>query len=133
MSDPQQIPPWLQEQLGRLQQAQQNLQAILAQKQQLEMEQLETEKSLEELKKASDDTTVFKHAGSILIKSTKNDLIGDLEEKKELGKTRTTVMEKQEKRLRESLKELETKINEMVKGPPSSGATTASGPTSTNP
>ncbi len=111
-----QIPPWLQEQLGRLQQAQQSLQSVLAQKQHLEMEQLETEKALEELKKASDDDAVFKHAGSILIKSTKENLIAELEEKKELSKTRSSVLSKQEVRVKESLKELETKINEMVRG-----------------
>lgn len=112
----QQIPPWLQEQLGRLQQAQQSLQSVLAQKQHLEMEQLETEKALEELKKASDDDAVFKHAGSILIKSTKENLIAELEEKKELSKTRSSVLTKQEVRVKENLKELETKINEMVRG-----------------
>jgi len=64
MSSGQQIPPWLQEQLAKMQQAQQNLQSILAQKQQLEMEKMESEKALEELKKADDDDTVYKHAGS---------------------------------------------------------------------
>jgi len=116
MSSGQQIPPWLQEQLGRLQQAQQNLQSILAQKQQLEMEQLETNKALEELKKAGDNDQVFKHAGSILIKSTKMELVSELDEKNELAKTRVTVLTKQESRVKENLKELETKINEMLRG-----------------
>ncbi len=74
MSSGQQIPPWLQEQLLKMQQAQQSLQSILLQKQQLEMEQIDSDKALEELKKASDDESVYKHAGSILIKSTKNDI-----------------------------------------------------------
>jgi len=74
MSSGQQIPPWLQEQLMKMQQAQQSLQSIHLQKQQLEMEQIEADKALEELKKASDDNTVYKHAGSILIKSNKTDL-----------------------------------------------------------
>ena len=116
MSSGQQIPPWLQEQLGRLQQAQQNLQSILAQKQQLEMEQLETNKALEELKKADDNDQVFKHAGSILIKSTKMELVSELDEKNELAKTRATILTKQESRVKENLKELETKINEMLRG-----------------
>jgi len=79
-----QMPPWLQEQLMKLQQSQQNLQAIMQQKQQIEMERIETDKSLEELRKASDDDMVYKHAGSILIKSTKKDLIEEMEERKEL-------------------------------------------------
>ena len=117
-----QMPPWLQEQLMKLQQSQQNLQSIMTQKQHLEMEKVETEKALEELKKAGDDN-VYKYAGSILIKSTKKDLIDELEERLEMSKTRSTVLEKQETRLKETLKEQETKITEMMKGGTGSGAT----------
>ena len=116
-SGEQQIPPWLQEQVGRLQQLQQNLQSIMGQKQHLEMEQLETERALEILKKASDNDAVYKNAGSILIKSTKPALISELEEKKELANTRITVLTKQETRVKENLKEAETKIKEMLRGP----------------
>lgn len=127
-----QMPPWLQEQLMKMQQSQQNLQVIMQQKQQIEMEKIETEKSLDELRKASDEDMVYKHAGSILIKSTKKELIEELEERKELTKTRATVLEKQETRLKESLKEQETKITEMMKsGTPPSGAS-ISQPTSTD-
>jgi prefoldin beta subunit len=121
-----QMPPWLQEQLMKMQQSQQNLQAIMQQKQQIEMERLETDKSLEELKKASDDNMVYKHAGSILIKSTKKELIEELEEKQELTKTRSTVLEKQEGRLKETLKEQEAKITESMKSGTSPGGATMS-------
>jgi len=121
MSQNQQIPPMVQEQLAKLQQTQQNLQMIMAQKQQLELEQLETEKALAELNKANDDDAVFKHAGTILIKSNKKDLIEELEEKKELAKTKASLLAKQEERLKIGLKEQETKIQEMIKKPPSTG------------
>ncbi|NIU02601.1 MAG: prefoldin subunit beta, partial [Nitrosopumilaceae archaeon] len=52
----------------------------------------ETEKALEELKKATDEDNVYKHAGSILIKSTKKELMDELEEKKEFSNTRSTVL-----------------------------------------
>ncbi len=117
MSAGEQIPPWLQEQVGRLQQLQQNLQSIMVQKQHLETEQLETERALETLKKASDSDTVYKAAGSILVKSTKTTLVSELEEKKELANTRLTVLAKQEVRLKENLKEAEAKIREMLHGP----------------
>jgi len=107
--------------LTKLQQTQQNLQMIMAQKQQLELEQLETEKALVELNKANDDDAVFKHAGTILIKSNKKDLIEELEEKKELAKTKASLLAKQEERLKTGLKEQETKIQEMIKKPPSTG------------
>jgi len=115
MSAGQQMPPWLQEQLVKMQQNQQNLQSIQVQKQQLEMEKAESDKALEELKKAADDDTVYKHSGSILIKSNKKELIAELEEKKELANTRSSVLEKQETRIKESMQEQEAKINEMMK------------------
>ncbi len=122
MSTGQQIPPWLQEQLGKMQQAQQNLQSIMAQKQQLDLEQHESNKALEELNKINDDETVYKYAGSILVKSNKKTLVDEIEEKKELAKTRSTILAKQEERVKQTLKDQETKINEMMKSG-ASGAT----------
>jgi len=117
MSSNPQIPPVVQEQLARLQQTQQNFQSIMMQKQQLESEKLEIEKALEELKKAGDDESVFKHAGTIMIKSNKKDLIDELEEQVELAKTKATLLVKQEERLKITLKEQETKIQEIMKNP----------------
>ena len=117
MSAGQQMPPWLQEQIANMQQSQQNLQSILMQKQQVEMENAESDRALEELKKAADGDQVFKYAGSILIKSDKKSLIDELEEKKELSKTKSTVLSKQEERLKTSLQEQEQKIQEMLKNP----------------
>ena len=117
MSSNPQIPPMVQEQLAKLQQTQQNFQSILMQKQQLESQKLETEKALEELKKAGDDEAVFKHAGTIMIKSNKKDLLEELEEQMELAKTKASLLAKQEERLKATLQEQETKIQEMMKGP----------------
>ena len=117
MSSNPQIPPMVQEQLAKLQQTQQNFQSILMQKQQLESQKLETEKALEELKKAGDDEAVFKHAGTIMIKSNKKDLLEELEEQMELAKTKASLLAKQEERLKITLKEQETKIQEMLKNP----------------
>ena len=114
MSSPQ-MPPWLQEQIMKLQQTQQSLQSIMNQKQHLEMEKAETAKALEELKKVAEDDAVYKHAGTVLIKSTRKELIDELEEKQEMVKTRVVVLEKQETRVKESLKEQESKITEMMK------------------
>ena len=118
MSSNPQIPPMVQEQLAQFQQTQQNFQSILMQKQQLESQKLETEKALEELKKAGDDEAVFKHAGTIMIKSNKKDLLEELEEQMELAKTKASLLAKQEERLKATLQEQETKIQEMMKGPP---------------
>lgn len=124
----QELPPWLREQVARLQQLQQNLQAIMMQKQQLEVEMVETDRALEELKKAGPDDSVYKNAGSVLIKAKKDDIIKELEEKKELSNTRVMVLGKQEARVKENLKEVENKINEMIRGMQGSGGVSAGGP-----
>jgi prefoldin beta subunit len=111
----QELPPWLREQVSRLQQLQQNLQAIMMQKQQIELEIVETDRALEELKKIGIDDAVYKSAGPLLIKANKEDVLKELEEKKELSNTRVTVLAKQETRVKDNLKEAENKINQMIR------------------
>src|SRR5210317_2278511 len=122
-----QMPPLLQEQVMKMQQSQQSLKSVMTQKQHLDIEKAETEKALEELKKVADGDAVFKQAGTVLIKSKKQELIDELEEQIEMTKTRATVLEKQETRLKETLKEQEAKITEMMKSGPSGGATISEG------
>ena len=110
------LPPYIREQLARFDQVQQNLQAVLIQKQQVEMELTETEKALEELAKASDAESIYKFAGNLLVKVEKDAIVRELTEKKELGSTRKMVLAKQEGRFRESLKDLQAKLDDAVKG-----------------
>lgn len=111
----QEIPPWLREQLERFEKLQQNLQAVLIQKQQVEAELREIEQALEELKKVGLDGVVYKSAGSILVKVGRDELMKELEDKRELSNTRLMVLGKQEGKLRESIKELQDRISEAVK------------------
>jgi len=115
MSQPE-LPPYLREQLARFDQTQQNLQAVMIQKQQVEMELSETEKALQELAKASDSESIYKFAGNLLIKVAKPDIVKELTEKKELANTRKMVLAKQESRFKDSIKDLQTKIDDAVKG-----------------
>lgn len=116
MSQENELPPWLKEQISRLQQLQQNLQAIMMQKQQIELEIVETERALEELSKTTTSDSIYKAAGPLLIKSEKDTIEKELTEKKELANTRVMVLGKQELRVKENLKEVENKINQMLKG-----------------
>ncbi|MDG7000829.1 MAG: prefoldin subunit beta [Nitrososphaerota archaeon] len=116
MSNSNEVPPWLREQLARFEQLQQNLQAILVQKQQLDVESAEVDRAIIELKKASDSDAVYKTAGNILVRAKKDELVKDLEERKELSSTRSTVLAKQEQRVRENIKELSSKIEGAIKG-----------------
>ncbi len=121
LSEEIELPPQLQEQLARLQQLQQTLQAVLTQKQQLEIENSEADKAVQELEKATDDTTVYKSVGSLLVKSDRQSLLKELKERKELLGTRITVLGRQEERTKERMKELQDKLQEKLR--PASGST----------
>jgi prefoldin beta subunit len=106
------LPPNVQERLLRLQQLQQTLQTILAQKQQVEMEKTEVEQTLAELAKTTDDAVIYKAVGSLLVKAEKAKVSEDLTERKSLLDTRSTVMARQEERIRAQVKEAQTKLQE---------------------
>jgi prefoldin beta subunit len=112
----QEIPPWLREQLTRLESLQQNLQSVTMQKQQVEAELADAEKTLEELTKVAEDEQIYKYVGSLLVKVSKADITKELEEKKDISNTRTLVLNKQQARLKDSVKELQVKIDDMIKG-----------------
>jgi len=110
MSEEVKLPPAVQERLLRLQQLQQTLQTVLTQKQQLEIDLLEVDQALSELEKASDDTVIYKSIGSLLIKTEKPKVTGELKERKEMDNMRVSVLGKQEERLRGQIKELQEKL-----------------------
>ena len=119
-SDISRLPPQTQERLLRLQQLQQTLQSVLAQKQQVDAEQTEVEQSLTELQKTSDDAVIYKAIGSLLVRAEKGKVAAELEERKDLLTTRTTVLARQEERLRSQVKEVQTKLQEELNPVPSS-------------
>jgi len=104
------LPPQVQERLLRLQQLQQTLQTVLAQKQQVELELTEIEQASSELQKLADDAVIYKAIGSLLVKAEKAKVTVDLDERKELLNMRTQVLGKQEERLRGQLKDLQAKL-----------------------
>ena len=106
------LPPQIQERLLRLQQLQQTLQSVLAQKQQVEIELTEIEQALSELQKMTDDAVIYKAIGSLLVRAEKAKITADLNERKELLNTRATVLGKQEQRLRPQIKDLQTKLQQ---------------------
>ena len=106
------LPPNVQERLLRLQQLQQTLQSILAQKQQVDMEKTEVDQTLAELQKTPDDAVIYKAIGSLLVKAEKPKVSEELAERKSLLDTRSTVMTRQEERIRSQVKEAQTKLQE---------------------
>lgn len=76
------------------------------------MEKTEVEQTLAELAKTADDAVIYKAVGSLLVKAEKTKVNEDLTERKELLNTRSTVLARQEERIRSQAKEAQTKLQE---------------------
>ena len=74
------------------------------------MEQTEVDQTLTKLQKTADDAVIYKAVGSLLVKAEKAKVTEELVERKELLKTRSTVLAKQEERMRSQFKEAQTKL-----------------------
>jgi prefoldin beta subunit len=106
------IDPETTKKIQDLQVLEQNLQAILSQKQAIQLDQNETNNALSELKKSKDE--VFKIVSGIMIKSTPPELQKDLEERKKLIDLRISSIEKQETLLQQNATTLRDEINKVM-------------------
>jgi prefoldin beta subunit len=95
--------------LNQAQLYQQQIQTILTQKAALTLELNEINKALEEIEK-TDEESVLKVSGPILIKMGTEDIKKDLNEKKDMINLRVKTIEKQELRLKEKIEELRSKL-----------------------
>ncbi len=103
------LPPQIQNIAAQLQQVQQQLQVIIAQKAQLDSLIKESRDALEELEKSEGDFA-FKAVGNVLVKMSKDDVKKDLKEKIETYEVRKNMLERQETKLRERFSELQNKL-----------------------
>ncbi|MEM3897168.1 MAG: prefoldin subunit beta [Nitrososphaerota archaeon] len=110
------LPPSVRQQLVRFQQLQQTLNAILVEKQRLELELVEVKNALEELQKVSDDAAIYKAVGPVLVQTSKQQIVEELTERKELTETRLKLLEKQEQRTREQLESLQKELRMALSG-----------------
>jgi len=95
-------------QIRELQILEQNLQAIIAQKQNFQIELSEIENTLGELVKSGKD--VYKIFGSIMMKSDNEGIKKELKEKQELISLRVKSLESQEKSFSENAGEIRKKV-----------------------
>lgn len=110
------LSPQLRHQLAQFQQAQQQAQALLGQRQQVELMLKETERAVEELNKLPEDAVLYKSVGTILVRSEKGTLLKDLAEQKEMLDLRVKTLERQGERAVQRLREMRDKIDEAFKG-----------------
>ncbi len=116
MSSGREIPPSIQQQIVRLQQLQQSLGVLLAEKQRVETELAEINNALEELNKSDDNIVVFKAVGPVLVQTTKDKMLAELNERRELADTRLKVLERQEARTRSQLDTLQKEVQRALSG-----------------
>ncbi|HWQ20782.1 MAG TPA: prefoldin subunit beta [Methanotrichaceae archaeon] len=108
------LPPQIQNQLAQLQQLQQQAQAMLSQKSQIEALIRETDAAVKELEKSPDDAVVYKSVGELLFKADKPKLLEELKEKKDMMDLRLKTMSKQEERIQSRFTQLQEQLKQSL-------------------
>lgn len=113
------LPPQLQDQLGQLQNLQQQLQVTSQQRAQLEFQIKEAERALEELVNVADSAPVYRSVGGLLVKTEGKAAVEKrLKDDKEALEVRLGAYQKQEGRLKEKATELQSRLQAALKNLP---------------
>ena len=96
------------ENLMQLQLAEQGLQNLILQKQMFQVEVIEADNALDELKKVGGE--VYKLVGSLMFKSDRTDLKKWLEKKKDILNLRIRSIERQEEELKNKVNSLRERV-----------------------
>ncbi len=115
------LPPQIQNQLAQLQQLQQQAQAVMTQKSQIEALTREIDAALKELEKSSDDAIIYKSVGELLFKAEKPKLIEELKERKDMMDLRLKTMAKQEERIQSRFTQLQEQLKQSLGQVPPKG------------
>ncbi|RLI93762.1 MAG: prefoldin subunit beta [Candidatus Altiarchaeales archaeon] len=109
------IPRQLQDKIAQFQEIQNQLQAIALQRQQFILQSRDIENALSELEKF-EKGKIYESLGPIMIETTKEKSEKKLKEEKETLDARIKILEKQEKKLNEKLRELGEEIQSSIRG-----------------
>ncbi|MBI2649990.1 prefoldin subunit beta [Candidatus Woesearchaeota archaeon] len=101
-----------EQKIGQLQMFEQSLQNFLGQKQQFQVQLVETESALNEL---GNTDKAYKIIGNIMVETDKNELKAELQSKREMLELRIRTMEKQESQVREKASKLQSEILNKIK------------------
>ena len=108
------IPKELEAQVNEFYSMQTQMQFVMYQKQQFRLQLDDAELALGELGKGGEGE-VYKNAGLLMIRTTREDAKKELEEKKEMVGVRLNSLSKQESSLREKMDELKKKLEAATK------------------
>lgn len=110
------IPQQLQHQLGQYQQIRQQYQEIALQRRRLETQLGEAKMASEELQKIKEEEVVYKNVGNLMVRVDRQDAEKDLADRIETLELRIKVSQRQETKMVNRMKEMETKIRTMTGG-----------------
>ena len=110
------LSPKVQNQLGMLQQIQQQLQTILQQKAQFEMAVREAKRAQEEIADSPEDAVMYMSVGTVMMQKKKDVVNTKLGEKVETLELRIKSLEKQEKLLQGKFEQLQAQIKAAIEG-----------------
>ena len=102
----------VEEKIRQLQLAEQSLQALFAQKQNLQMQLMEIDSALKGLDTAAE---AYKITGNVMVLSGKAQLQDELKSKKETAELRIKAIERQEKLTREKASAIQKEVLEGMK------------------
>lgn len=109
------IPPQVQNQLRQYQETQQKLQSLLTQKQQMDMQVNELDRTVTALEDLGEETPVYRNVGRVLVAVEEPDELQDeLEEEKETLEVRLESVERQEEGLRDRLETLQDTLQNLL-------------------
>jgi len=100
----------------QLQELQERIKALILRRQQLEVELRDVENALDELKNVSEDASIFKFAGRILMRVSKDAIVKELTEKKETLELHIKTLERQEAHAKKRLEELRQDLSQRLTG-----------------
>jgi|Deesub1362B_J571_1020462.scaffolds.fasta_scaffold17330_3 prefoldin beta subunit len=112
MSVTQRVPPELQQLMVKYQQIENQLAAVITEKNVVLSEITEINRALDLLNSIEEGTDIFKNAGLIMVKVKKDDVVKELTDRKEFLELKLKSIEKNEQILRKQLDETRSKINE---------------------
>ena len=107
----QKLPPELEKLIIRYQQIESQLASVVTQKSVVTSQMREVERALSILQNLEKDTIIYKSTGFILVKVKKEDVIKELEDKKEELSIRLTSLERMESTLKKQLEEVKSQID----------------------
>lgn len=109
------ISPQLQNKISQFQQMQQQIQVLSSQKFQLEAQLRDTERAIGELENTSDDTTIYKSIGALMVRAdNKESITKELAEKKETIDIRIKALGRQEKHLVDKYQALQQELTQAL-------------------